>query len=106
MTREEAVRRIDDHMYVHRLNEPSAIYITEALKMALDALRGPQPDPITGLMPCGGRKAVMWCTPGEGYWVASGKIGQINGFDTKMAAKEAWNTDMGYTAPNGDEGVT
>lgn len=96
MNREEAIRRINDHMRVHGLNEPNAIYITEALKMALDTLLGPKPDPITGLVPCGGKKAVMWCTPGEGYWVASGKIGQINGFDTEVAAKEAWNAAMGY----------
>ena len=38
MTREEAIERIKDHMEVHRSAEPRAIYITEALKMAIKAL--------------------------------------------------------------------
>ena len=38
MTREEAIERIKDHMEVHRSTEPRAIYITEALNMAIKAL--------------------------------------------------------------------
>ena len=53
MNREEAIRRICVHNRIHAMREPTAILITEALDMAIDALLGPQPDPITGLMPCG-----------------------------------------------------
>lgn len=42
MTREEAIERIRDHMIVHKMNEPRAIYITEALKMAIEALNQPE----------------------------------------------------------------
>ena len=35
---EEAIERIKDHMKVHRSAELRAIYITEALKMAIKAL--------------------------------------------------------------------
>lgn len=38
MTREEAIERIRDHMIVHEMNEPRAIYISEALSMAIEAL--------------------------------------------------------------------
>lgn len=38
MTREEAIARIKDHMIVHKMNEPRAIYISEALNMAIKAL--------------------------------------------------------------------
>ena len=38
MKAEEAIKRIEDHIVVHRLNEPHAIRITEALLMAKDAL--------------------------------------------------------------------
>lgn len=38
MTREEAIARIKDHKIVHKMNEPRAIYISEALDMAIKAL--------------------------------------------------------------------
>ena len=38
MTREEAIARIRDHKIVHEMNEPRAIYISEALDMAIKAL--------------------------------------------------------------------
>ena len=38
MKPEEAIKRIDRHIAVHRLNEPYAIHILEALLMAKDAL--------------------------------------------------------------------
>ena len=38
MTREEAIARIKDHMVIHKLNEPRAIRISEALNMAIKAL--------------------------------------------------------------------
>lgn len=39
MTENEAIWRIKDHMEVHRLKEPRAIYITVALSMAIAALK-------------------------------------------------------------------
>ena len=51
MNREEAIRRIWVHNRIHAMREPTAILITEALDMAIDALLGPQPDSITGLAP-------------------------------------------------------
>lgn len=38
MTREEAIARIKNHKIVHKMNEPRAIYISEALDMAIQAL--------------------------------------------------------------------
>ena len=38
MTNEEAVARIREHMIIHKNKEPRAIYITEALEMAIKAL--------------------------------------------------------------------
>ena len=39
MTEKEAISRIKDHMEIHRLKEPRAIYITVALSMAISALK-------------------------------------------------------------------
>ena len=39
MTENEAIERIKDHMKIHKLNEPRAIYITVALSMAITALK-------------------------------------------------------------------
>ena len=39
MTENEAILRIKDHMEIHRLKEPRAIYITVALSMAIAALK-------------------------------------------------------------------
>lgn len=38
MTNEEAIRRIKDHMRIHKMIEPRAIYIKEALELAINAL--------------------------------------------------------------------
>ena len=38
MTDKEAIRRIREHMIIHMLNEPQAIFITEALNLAITAL--------------------------------------------------------------------
>ena len=39
MTENEAISRIKDHMEIHRLKEPRAIYITVALSMAITAIK-------------------------------------------------------------------
>lgn len=38
MTNEEAIERINEHIAIHRYNEPQAIRIAEALQMGIDAL--------------------------------------------------------------------
>lgn len=38
MTRDEAIARIKIHKSVHKMNEPRAIHISEALDMAIQAL--------------------------------------------------------------------
>ena len=39
MNNKEAIYRIQDHMRVHRLYEPSEFLINEALRMAMEALQ-------------------------------------------------------------------
>ena len=39
MTNEEAIERINEHIAIHRYNEPQAIRIAEALQMAIEALK-------------------------------------------------------------------
>ncbi|MDT3387715.1 MAG: hypothetical protein LIR46_08155 [Bacteroidota bacterium] len=39
MTVDEAIRRIDNHNYIHQRREPRAIYISEAFKIAIDTMR-------------------------------------------------------------------
>jgi rubrerythrin len=43
MTREQAIGRIKNHMAIHKMKEPRAIYITEALNMAIEALEQQRP---------------------------------------------------------------
>ena len=38
MTTEEAIARIREHKIIHKMNEPRAIYISEALDLAIKAL--------------------------------------------------------------------
>lgn len=38
MTNKEAIARIRDHIIIHKMNEPRAIYISEALRKAIQAL--------------------------------------------------------------------
>lgn len=40
MTEQEVILRIKDHAEIHKLNEPQGIYISEALEIAIEALKG------------------------------------------------------------------
>ena len=40
LTKTEAIRRLEDHLEIHRKREPRSIYISEAMGMAIDALKG------------------------------------------------------------------
>lgn len=42
MTKQEAIRRIKDHMDVHNMYEPRSIKISEALEMAIKSLEQPK----------------------------------------------------------------
>ena len=94
-----------------------------AIEKAVEALRGPEPDPDTGLVPCGcGGKARLLRKP-IGNWVdhkiacdsCTIETAWVAGKDSANMAKIEWNTAMGYTAPsrpdagemapNGDEGA-
>ena len=84
----------------------TAWIVDEAISAAIELLAEDnnvpvkQPDPITGLAPCGcGGKAIMLCD--LEYAVACEKclIGLPYAFDTKELARQAWNTSRGYTAP-------
>ena len=39
MTKEEAISRIKEHIVIHKMDEPRAILISEALEMAIKALK-------------------------------------------------------------------
>lgn len=67
---------------------------------------GPQPDPITGLVPCGcGGKAILFHQPdiedGDRWAVFCEKTCGMETSDMTSLeyAVETWNTGMGYTAP-------
>ena len=124
MNREEAANILDlktrPEALVDFVGPELAGIVHQAMIMGAEALRGPQPDHIPGLVPCGGRKAMLCCTVGEGFWVACSGVSQANRYETEAFAIKAWNESMGYTAPprpgaiglgtgemapNGDEGA-
>ena len=43
MTNREAIERIKDHIDIHKINEKNAVYISEALEMAIEALEKQTP---------------------------------------------------------------
>ena len=70
-----------------------SVELREDMRIALAALRGPQPDPETGLMPCGcGGKAEV----GDGNKAFCGRCGitTLEQF-TQEDAKSEWNRAMG-----------
>ena len=74
---------------------------TTVLRMAAAALRGPQPDPETGLVNCGcgspGRFVVFKDDVGEHFYAAcSGDCPAVTGDDTKEGVRKTWNKMMGY----------
>jgi hypothetical protein len=96
MTREEAAREIDNTACCF-----SDKRFRDAMHMAAAALRGPQPDPTTGLVPCGcGGKAGFHYSVmmrDNDCYVECG----ICGGHTKVVlseekARDAWNTAMGW----------
>jgi len=47
MTNQEAIERIADHMFVHKLKEERAHYITQALQLAIESLKKQEPETVT-----------------------------------------------------------
>lgn len=72
----------------------------ETIDMAIAALRGPQPDPDTGLVPCGcGGRAFVYCPVDmtDVFVIRCEKcrVGITFAMDLPRAKKE-WNTAMGW----------
>lgn len=105
MTREEAIKTLKDRIeqYTGGVHPGER----EILLEALAALRGPQPDPETGLVPCGcGGKAKIWPSDLRQAVVTAYQVGCIECAMTtdwvrgkQENAVKFWNTAMGYTAP-------
>ena len=107
MTREEAARVLTREAEV--LTKEADGWVDErvlfetyktALRMGAAALRGPRPDPITGLVPCGcGGKAFVYCPVDmtDVFVIRCEKcrVGITFAMDLPRAKKE-WNTAMGW----------
>ena len=101
MNREDAAREIDNTACCF-----SDKRFRDAMHMAAAALRGPQPDPDTGLVPCGcGGKAKIW--PSEptqfthvitDYEVGCTECAMTTGWvrGKQENAMNVWNTAMGW----------
>ena len=105
MTREEAAQvltKLADDFEKHELSENGWLKTTyiPAHRMGAAALRGPQPDPETGLVPCGcGGKAETHELYGEysgTYMTDCKECGTgTTQYSTKKESRDAWNTAMG-----------
>lgn len=105
MNRQEAAeyfaRKRDTLIWGLKDNRDETRQAHDAYNKAIDALRGPQPDPDTGLVPCGcGGKAGFHYSVmmrDNDCYVECG----ICGGHTKVVlsedkARDAWNTAMGW----------
>ena len=118
MTREEAERTLQEFYDFNKtltpqgdswlqaditINRYTQEELGKALPTAIAALRGPQPDLITGLVPCGcGGKVRVECYP---EWAGTPKAYRVDCFNchvgtmpcqTAEQAKIAWNRAMGW----------
>ena len=93
MNREDTAREIDNTACCF-----SDKRFRDAMHMAAAALRGPKPDPITGLVPCGcGGKAMIHECHSLSYVIYCDKCRIETNYQlTADTAKDAWNTAMGY----------
>ena len=134
MTREEAANILDLKTRPEALADfvgpELAGIVHQAMIMGAEALRGPQPDPITGLVPCGCGGEVEQEDFHDGFfpysrvtcrgcWTETTRCRCTTEEAHKMAMI-GWNASHGYTAPplpgaigpgtgemapNGDEGA-
>ena len=94
MNREEAFKYFN-YLYQYVTTKDGI----EAYQIALSVLLGPQPDPITGLMPCGCGGAAHFCSSSgdEPFYLVECEKCEIETiyYSTKNKAREAWNIAMG-----------
>ena len=114
MNREEAVKILSakadyQRMILGKYNQDVTLLpdakTLQALEMGISALLGPQPDPITGLVPCGcGGKAKVWPdgVKDRTYHVVCGRC-RTGGphCETPGQATQAWNRAMRYREVEG-----
>ena len=114
MTREEAANILDLKTRPEALADfvgpELAGIVHQAMIMGAEALRGPQPDPITGLVPCGCGGVAEQMDFHAAFFPHS-KVECLEcgieimrtGYTIAEAhdmAKMGWNTSRGYTAPH------
>lgn len=92
MTREEAIKRIQDHMEVHHIGQYPHIHIKEAMDMAIAALQEQEKRrwiPVTEKLPDDGDSVIV---------VVSGKVGNLSLHDAiefaKFSIDEGWILEM------------
>lgn len=106
MTREEAAeyfaRKRDTLIWGLKDNRDETRQAHDAYNEAIDALCGPRPDPITGLVPCGcgGKATRSYSSIGCVVFCASCGLSTKNTFFASEAVN-AWNVAMGYGAESG-----
>lgn len=98
MTREEAAKVLE---LLYGDCDPIEENTWQALRMGVAALRGPQPDPDTGLVPCGcGGKAETHELFGHyrGTYMTDCKecATGTTQYNTEKESQDAWNTAMGH----------
>jgi len=103
MTREEATIKHFEGLkkrYTKTHNGVQCGYV----ELAIAALRGPVPDPITGLVPCGcgGTPVMLKCEShvGEEVWIVMCSDCHVSTAECfyELAAKNDWNISHGYRA--------
>ena len=114
MNREEAANILDLKTRPEALADfvgpELAGIVHRAMIMGAEALRGPQPDPITGLVPCGCGGVTEQTDFHDGFFPYS-KVECLEcgneimragntASEAHSEAKRAWNTSHGYTAPS------
>lgn len=78
------------------------MYYAKAHEIAINALKGPQPDPETGLVPCGcGGHGLCYFVASpyqdKGYSIVCSDCHiKVEGCIDAISAKECWNTALGY----------
>ena len=113
MTREEAALILHPDTTIQALDamyfgeyEKRIELVEQACQMGAEALRGPVPDPVTGLLPCGcGGKAKIWPSGSTqftkvitDYEVGCTECAMTTGWvlGKQEHAIKVWNTAMGW----------
>ena len=102
MNRQEAIASITD--VANRLDKIGEFNTATSLMVAMETLiKRPQPDPDTGLVPCGcGGAAVDNVGIDYRYGYKCQKCGiETMAGPNRDCAKEVWNTAMGWKGGNG-----